>query len=138
MQHLLTHVSLLSDGHLECPLDKISGKRSFASDSSPKTRRYHMMATHSLDDTDQHILWACYACLGNRAAQFDEALVCYSWARERYMARFDGLFHQSRLDRLAKLGFLEKDISTRGGKRRYYKIVDPDRVQSLLQGWSLN
>jgi len=33
---------------------------------------------------------------------------------------------------------LSQDDTSRGGHRRYYKIVDPDRAGDLLRKWSLN
>ena len=85
----------------------------------------------------QHVLWACYTYWGNEPLPVQERSVCHRWVNNVYKDRFGTGFHQSKLRRLVKLGFLEPEEVSRGGNRRYYKIVEPDRVASLLRQWRL-
>ncbi|MFB0521206.1 MAG: hypothetical protein ACETWD_07245 [Desulfatiglandales bacterium] len=87
----------------------------------------------------QRVLWACYKYWqGEKSLPPDRRIICYSWVIGPYENRFGTKFHQSRLGRLAKLGFLKKGDTARSGHRRYYKIADPDRVDDLLRKWDLN
>jgi hypothetical protein len=85
----------------------------------------------------QRVLWACYRYWQGEALPPHERVICYSWVVRLYEDRFDAGFHQSKLRRLAGLGFLQQDDTSRGGNRRYYMIVDPNRVASLLKKWKL-
>ena len=85
----------------------------------------------------QRVLWACYKYWQSESLPPHKRAICYSWVIGPYEDRFGTRFHQSRLRRLTKLGFLERDVASRGGSRRYYKIVDPNRVDDLLQKWDL-
>lgn len=74
------------------------------------------------------------ACL-----DYGHPIVCFSWVSRCYKARFGGTFHQSRLAELERLHVLAKDGDTsRGGKRRYYRILDPPALAQLLRGCNLN
>lgn len=86
------------------------------------------MSNETLNDADlQRILAACLDC-GNTQC-VPQPIVCFSWVARRYQARFGGTFHQSRLGRLERLGVLAKDGDTsRGGHRRYYRIIDPAAI----------
>ena len=85
----------------------------------------------------QRVLWACYTYWQGEALPPHERTICYSWVRRLYEDRFGAKFHQSKLGRLAKLGFLKKGDTARSGNRRYYKIADPNRVDDLLRKWNL-
>ncbi len=90
------------------------------------------------DDVElQRILWACYKYWEGESLPVQERAVCYSWVSKVYEGRFGTGFHPPRLRQLAKLGFLERKEVSRGGGRRYYKIVEPDRVADLLRQWKL-
>jgi len=90
------------------------------------------------DDTElQRILWATFAYWKEKDTPPTERLVCYSWILRKYKQRFKTEFHHSRLSQLEKLGFLEKSETSRAGHRRYYKIVNPERVTPLLTTWKL-
>lgn len=41
-------------------------------------------------------------------------------------------FHQAWLTKLANVGLLAKDDSTRGGRRRYYRVKDAELVREVL------
>ena len=82
------------------------------------------------------VLSACYDVWRNEASPPDQRLLCFSWILPLYEERFGKRFHQSRLAQLESAGFLEKYASTRSRHRRYYKLPDPDRVESLLRKWS--
>ena len=86
----------------------------------------------------QRILWACYKYWQSESSPTEERGICYKWVLGTYEDRFHTKFHQYRLRRLAKLGFLKQDDTSRAGNRRYYKIIDPDRVSELLRKWNLN
>jgi len=85
----------------------------------------------------QRVLWACYKYWQGESLPPRERVICYGWILRLYEDKFGVRFHQSRLGQLAKLGFLEQADTSRGGRRRYYKIVDPDRVDALLRKWNL-
>ena len=86
----------------------------------------------------QRILWACYKYWQGESLRPDERSICYKWVLGTYENRFRTKFHQSRLRRLAELRFLKQDDTSRAGHRRYYKIIDPNRVSELLSKWNLN
>ena len=85
----------------------------------------------------QQVLWACYKYWQGESLPPHERVICYSWVVRLYEDKFGTGFHQSKLRRLASLGFLQQDDTSRGGNRRYYKIVDPNKVASLLKKWKL-
>lgn len=85
----------------------------------------------------QQVLWACYKYWQSESLPPDERAICYSWVVRLYQDRFGVRFHQYKLRRLTELGFLKEDDTSRGGHRRYYKILDPNRVADLLVKWSL-
>jgi len=91
-----------------------------------------------IDPELQRVLWACLSYWSTEPNPFDERAVCYSWVARCYEGRFGGTFHQSGLQRLARLGLLAKDDTSRGGNRRYYRISNPKRVGELLEKWNLN
>jgi len=86
----------------------------------------------------QRILWACLSYWDTETQAPEERSVCYSWVVRPHLERFRETFHQSKLEELARLGFLEKTDTSRGGNRRYYRIPEADRVRGLLQEWNLN
>ena len=92
-----------------------------------------------LDAESRHVRWACYHYWQSESLHLppDQRSICYTWVRRQYEGRFVMSFHQSRLTLLAKLGFLAKDDTARGGSRRYYKLVNPERTQELLTEWGL-
>ena len=85
----------------------------------------------------QQVLWACYKYWEGESLPPHERIIYYSWVVRPYEERFGTEFHQSKLRRLASLGFLQQDDTSRGGNRRYYKIADPNGVASLLKKWKL-
>ena len=86
----------------------------------------------------QRVLWACLAYWNTEPNPLDERVVCYPWVARRYKDRFGGTFHQSRLQHLARLGFLAKDDTSRGGNRRYYRINGTAQLAEFLKGCNLN
>jgi hypothetical protein len=84
----------------------------------------------------QRVLWACYKYWQGESLPPDERAICYSWVVRTYEERFGTRFHHSRLRDLAKLGFLNQDDDSRSGHRRYYKIVEPNLVNDLLNRWN--
>jgi len=88
------------------------------------------------DSELQQVLWACYEYWQSETSRPHEKTICYSWVVRVYEDRFGTKFHHSKLRHLAKLGFLKEDDTSRGGHRRYYKIVEPDRVANLLRKWN--
>lgn len=90
------------------------------------------------DSELQQVLWACYEYGQGEKPRPLERVICYSWVVRIYEDRFGTKFHHSKLRRLAKLGFLKKDDTSRGGRRRYYKMVEPGHVADLLRKWNMN
>jgi len=89
------------------------------------------------DQELQRILWACYKYWQGQSSSPGERAICYNWVLRPYEDRFGVKFHQARLRRLKTLGLLEQEETSRAGHRRYYRIVDPDRVRALLRKWDL-
>ncbi len=81
----------------------------------------------------QQVLWACYEYWQGETLPPRERVICYSWVVRVYEDRFGTKFHHSKLRHLAKLGFLKEDSTSRGGQRRYYKIVEPDHVENTRE-----
>ena len=81
----------------------------------------------------KQVLWACYKYWQSESLPPHKRAICYSWVGRLYEERFGTKFHQSKLRRLANIGFLQQEEISRGGSRRYYKIVDLDRVADLLK-----
>ncbi len=74
----------------------------------------------------QRILVACLDYWNTEPVAPAERFVCYKWVLRRYQARFGGTFHQSRLVELERLGVLAKHgESSRGGDKKYYRIINP-------------
>lgn len=84
----------------------------------------------------QQVLSSCYEVWKSETSPPDQRLLCYSWVLPLYQDQFGKGFHPSRLADLATAGLLEKSESTHTGHRRYYKLPDPGRVESLLGKWS--
>jgi len=80
----------------------------------------------------EQVLWACYEYWQHETSPPHERIICYSWVVSIYEDRFGTTFHHSKLRNLAKLGLLKEDSTSRGGRRRYYKIVEPEHVAYLL------
>ena len=87
----------------------------------------------TIDQELQQILWACYEYWKNEQLPPSKRVVCFAWIITPFEKRFGASFHQSRLSRLATLGFLEKDDTSRGGNRRYYRLINPDHIARLLR-----
>ncbi len=98
------------------------------------------MSNEILNDPElQRILVACLDYWNTEPVAPAERFVCYTWVLRRYQARFGGTFHQSRLAELERLEVLAKDGDTsRGGHRRYYRIIDPFALAERLKGCNLN
>src|SRR5687767_11008083 len=98
-----------------------------------------MMATKDIENDKelQQILWACHDYWEGIEEASNRA-ICYSWVLPRYKEKFGTEFHQSRLNRLVSLGYLEKDDTSRGGNRRYYKLANPSQLSEALKKWGLS
>ncbi len=92
------------------------------------------MNNEALNDPELHrILVACLDYGNTQGAP--QPVICYSWVARCYEAKFGGTFHPSRLQQLERLGVLAKDGDTsRGGSRRYYKIIDPIELGNIRGG----
>ena len=83
----------------------------------------------------QGILWACLDYWSADSCAPAQPVICYAWVARRYKAMFGGTFHHSRLAELERLGVLAQDGDTsRGGDRRYYRILDLAGLAELLNG----
>lgn len=86
----------------------------------------------------QRVLWACYKYWQDESPKhIDKKVICYSWVLEVFEKRFNSGFHQSGLQALSDIGFLQKDMTSRHGGRRYYKVVDIEQIHDLLAKWKL-
>ena len=86
----------------------------------------------------QQVLWACYQYWQSETSlPLGERVICYSWVLRTYEDRFHNKFHQSKLQRLTKDGFLSQEDVSRSKRRRYYKIIAPDQVETHLRKWGL-
>ncbi|MBI2986695.1 MAG: hypothetical protein HYY45_08005 [Deltaproteobacteria bacterium] len=86
----------------------------------------------------QRILWACHEYWRSEPLPIDQRAVCYTWVTGPYEKAFGTQFHQSRLHRLTKLGFLQQAETSRGGGRHYYTLINPEEITVLLKKWNLN
>ncbi len=98
------------------------------------------MTTHESEPSYEmkRVLWACQYYWASEPLTPEKRLVCYTWVLKPFRSRFGTAFHQSRLEHLARLGFLQKLDTSRGGKRRYYRISNPNHLSDLLAKWALN
>lgn len=92
----------------------------------------------TLDPELQRVLWACRESWRVATNFGPNPLICYRWILPQYEGRFGMSFHQSRLQRLAAAGFLKRDLATRRGNRRYYRLLEPNSVDRLVEGWCLS
>src|SRR2546429_2571 len=98
------------------------------------------MSNRILNDAElQRVLVACFDYCSTETCAPTQPIICYKWVARCYEARFAGTFHQSRLAELERLGVLAKDGDTsRGGHRRYYRILDRAGLAELLKSLNLN
>jgi hypothetical protein len=87
----------------------------------------------TLDPELKEVLWACYDYWKNMEYPEERRAICYAWVAPKYELRFKVRFQESKLSELAKRGLLELDEFSGGGNRRYYRLVDPERIRRLLQ-----
>ncbi len=85
----------------------------------------------------QRVLWACYQCWVTSPNPPATREIWYGWILGGYRERFSASFHQSALQQLAGLGFLQAGGNARGGRRRYYTLPNPERVRQALDQWGL-
>ncbi|HXG08677.1 MAG TPA: hypothetical protein VNK04_02715 [Gemmataceae bacterium] len=85
----------------------------------------------------QRVLLACYEYWKTEPLPPEQRVICFKWVSGKYREMFNREFHPAKLSQLAKLGFLKKDDTSRGGHRRYYKIVDPALVEALARKWAV-
>ena len=78
------------------------------------------------------VLWACNKYWYSLNIAQSEKLICYSWIKNTYQKKFNESFHHSALRKLTQLGFLKKVDTSRGGRRCYYKIINPQKPSSIL------
>ena len=90
-----------------------------------------------MDPELQRVLWSCYHYCSLAPSTNQQWSICYEWALHQFEAKFHSRFKQSLLGRLAKMGLLRPEETSRGGRRRYYGIVDPNKVAELLREWHL-
>src|SRR5438093_13758786 len=81
----------------------------------------------------RQVLWACYDHWKNDANPPDKRRIWSGYIMDSYRNRFGSEFHQTKLYWVTKHGSLTQAESVRGGARRYYKMIDPDKILNLLQ-----
>ena len=94
----------------------------------------------NLQDIEQNpelqcVLIACCECWKRETLPQEDRAICYSWVIGIYRELFGADFHPTMLYQLTKLGYLSQDYTARGGHRRYYRIVNPALVKSLVNKW---
>ena len=80
-----------------------------------------MPATIELTEELRDVLSECHAFL--KSVDSTTQRVCFEWISRSFRHRHGRDIHPERLAQLARLGFLEKENATRGGARRYYRVV---------------
>src|SRR5262245_33232475 len=90
-----------------------------------------------LDQELRRILWVCLDIWKNQTADPEAREICYRWVSAKYQEKFGGSFHQSKLRKLAELGFLKEGDLVRAGTRRYYTILDPGQLEHMLLEWGM-
>jgi hypothetical protein len=85
----------------------------------------------------QRILWACFDYWCREDGPAAERMICHYWVVDPYRDRYGGSFSQNKLRQLANLGFLRRLYTVRGGSRRYYALVNPERTAELLADWGM-
>lgn len=97
-----------------------------------------MIRNSEMDQDLRRVLCACYEYWRDEVEVSPlERFICYSWVRDLYKRRYGDDFHQAKLGKLVALGLLEKQESSRGGDRAYYRLVNPSQIYELLHGWQL-
>lgn len=86
----------------------------------------------------RRILWTCLQYWNGEPLPPEDRAICYEWVNRVYSARFGETFSPQRLRVLARLGALTADDTSRGGKRRYYKLTNPTALAEMLAGLSVN
>lgn len=76
------------------------------------------MHTLELDAELDGILQACREC-----EKAPDGSFCHTWVSTNYEREHGHGFHQSKMKKLARLGLLRENDSTRGGNRRYYTLA---------------
>lgn len=64
-------------------------------------------------------------------AKSSDGLLCGKWIKDA-CDRQGIFFHQGWLARLANVGLLTRDDSSRGGHRRYYRLTNPEIAQAVM------
>ena len=86
-----------------------------------------------MDDVNlQRLALACYDYWRAEALPVAERVICFKWVERVHRAKYESTFAPQQLARLARLGVLTPDDTSRGGSRRYYKLTDPDGLATLL------
>ena len=79
------------------------------------------MPTLELDADLERVWWACRECA--RTSLTPDGSFCHTWVSTIYERECGSGFHQSKMKKLARLGLLRENDSTRGGNRRYYTLA---------------
>ena len=83
----------------------------------------------------QQILWACYDFWKTSNQPPSDREIYYGWVIDGYKKKFGATFHQAKLHTLVALGYLMDVGTARGGKNRYYRLIDPEQVDTDLKRW---
>jgi len=86
-----------------------------------------------LDHKLKKVLWACNKYWQSVDIAPNDKAICFSWVVEVYRDCFGESFHQSALIKLTKLGFLKQLETSRSGRRRYYRIVNPQNPSTIFK-----
>lgn len=94
--------------------------------------------TAELDVETLRVLCACYEYWATEPLPIEDRVICFRWIKRGFESRFGVELTRREFDLAAKSGLLVKADTSRGGNRRYYRLVDPDQLRQLSSIFSTN
>jgi hypothetical protein len=91
-----------------------------------------MASIPTLDVESRQVLSACFDYWSREQLPEADRVICFAWVARVYRERFGLDLSRAKFDRLAALGLLEKADSSRGGRRRYYRVPEPAAIRAAI------
>ena len=85
----------------------------------------------------KRVLWACYNYWDNESKPIDKRVICYTWVLKEFKNRYDKVFDESEIIKLANHGILVEVDKSRDKNQIYYKLNNPAEVKEKLLIWGL-